>query len=293
MTINLISEYVQHPIGETELLTRFPIKTPQNLNNRKKTLKWESFVYRNKKRKLELLCRPPAPLSLLFLYPLRNSGNWFHFKQQRLLNRPDPICLRFSFPPEHPPPKKKTFLTKGCLSCQEFSTFLALADIFLFYKGPFGKFPLIAGFSPALIGGIHSTVWLGRVLDLESEKGRLRARGLSDLETFQIGPNRGRLSKGDHNASAVALYPGDVWLVFPTSTSSLTEHVAFIHGSGRGCSYWVARLWGPPLVRESLDKFASSNQAECFFMFPVFVEFLSAALRRLCSSKGFFFFSLR
>lgn len=66
----------------------------------------------------------------------------------------------------------------------------------------------------------------------------------------------------------MALYPGDVWLVFPTSTSSLTEHVAFIHGSeggGEACSYWVARLWGLPLVRESLDKFASSNQARVFF----------------------------
>lgn len=58
--------------------------------------------------------------------------------------------------------------------------------------------------------------------------------GLSDLESFQIRSNRWRHSKGDHKASAVALYPGDVWLVFPTSTSSLTEHVAFIHGSGGG-----------------------------------------------------------
>jgi len=67
------------------------------------------------------------------------------------------------FPSRTPPvqKKKKPFLTKGCLSCQEFSTFLALADIFLFYKGPFGKFPLIAGFSPALIGGIHSTARFG------------------------------------------------------------------------------------------------------------------------------------
>lgn len=39
-----------------------------------------------------------------------------------------------------------------------------MADIFLHYKEPFGKFPLIAGFSLALIGAIHSTVWEGRRL---------------------------------------------------------------------------------------------------------------------------------
>lgn len=90
----------------------------------------------------------------------------------------------------------------------------------------------------------------------------------SDLESFQDRPNEWKHSNGDHKASAVALYPGDVWLVFATSTSSLTEHVAFIHrseGGGEACSYWVARLWGLPLVRESLDTFASSNQARVFF----------------------------
>lgn len=90
------------------------------------------------------------------------------------------------------------------------------------------------------------------------------------VESFQDQPNEWRHSRRDHKADAVALHPGDVWLPFPTSTSSLTEHVAFIRGSGgggEGCSYWVARLWGLPEVRESLDKFASSNQAECFLFF--------------------------
>ena len=36
-------------------------------------------------------------------FPLRYSGNRFHFKQQRLLNGADPICLRLSFLSEHPP----------------------------------------------------------------------------------------------------------------------------------------------------------------------------------------------
>ena len=40
---------------------------------------------------------------LVFLFALRYSGNRFHFKQQRLLNGADPICLCLSFLPEHPP----------------------------------------------------------------------------------------------------------------------------------------------------------------------------------------------
>lgn len=36
-----------------------------------------------------------------------------------------------------------------------------MTDIFLLYKGPFGKFPLIAGFSWTLIGAIHNS---GRAL---------------------------------------------------------------------------------------------------------------------------------
>lgn len=194
-------------------------------------------------------------------------------------------------PPSKKKKKKKGLLTKGCLSCQEFSTFLALADIFLFYKGPFGKFPLIAGFSPALIGGIHSTVWLGRVLGLESEKGRVSG-----------GVGKGALGPGilSDSAEPVEAFQGRSqsqccgpvpwrWLsCFPHFHLQCNRTCGLYSWEWRGCSYWVARLWGPPLVRESLDKFASSNQAECFFMFPVFVEFLSAALRRLCSSKGFF-----
>lgn len=55
----------------------------------------------------------------------------------------DPICAFLSL--QNTPSrrkkkkKKKKNLTKGCLSCQEFSTFLTLADIFLLYNGPFGN----------------------------------------------------------------------------------------------------------------------------------------------------------
>lgn len=74
------------------------------------------------------------------------------------------VCafLSFQSTPQNPPNKR-------LLVCKEFSTFLEKADIFLLYKGPFGKFPLITGFSRAMIGTVHSSsralvgMWAGEL----------------------------------------------------------------------------------------------------------------------------------
>lgn len=71
-------------------------------------------------------------------FPLRYSGNRFHFKQRRLLNGADPICLRLSFLSEHPP---KTLPTKGCLSARNFPHSLQRQTFFSSTKGPSANSP--------------------------------------------------------------------------------------------------------------------------------------------------------
>lgn len=74
------------------------------------------------------------------------------------------VCafLSFQSTPQNPPNKR-------LLVCKEFSTFLEKADIFLLYKGPFCKFPLITGFSWAMIGTVDNSstalvgMWAGEL----------------------------------------------------------------------------------------------------------------------------------